>query len=209
MVVNGQLPGIWNSAQPIGAGLMAGQYFNAQPTMVGNSAQSWGFKHVSGQQSKAYLNEYVPFNVASVNSTVPLPHSDPILPIQHPTKSFAAAMAGTDSLPNLRPNSVFTSKPSPYPNHALGQLAGDVTTGGFIRAYAMAVGEFGLVPRFPIIPLKSIVDGNQFLSSRIMMWPLLKRALDLTLLLSFGLFVFCLRWCMLTSRRAGASWEGL
>lgn len=70
---------------------------------------------------------------------------------------------GTALLPNLQPDSVFTDDPSPYPDLALGQLAGDATLGGFVHAHAMAAGEFGLISSLPITLLKSTVDGKPIL----------------------------------------------
>lgn len=70
---------------------------------------------------------------------------------------------GIAPLPNLRPDSEFTAEPSPYPNFALGLLAGDVTSGEFVRAHAVMAGEFSLVPSLPITLLKSTIDGKPVL----------------------------------------------
>lgn len=106
------------------------------------------------------MNESRPSNYASVQNIVPLPPLNPNVRVRNPLKSFAAKVSDTAPLPNLRPDSVFNADTSPYANLSLGQLADDVTLGGFVCAHAMVAGEFDLVPNLHITLLKSVVDGK-------------------------------------------------
>lgn len=72
-------------------------------------------------------------------------------------------MQGTVPLPYLKPNGVLNADPSPYHNITLGQLAGDVTSGGYVKAHAMASGNFGLIPNLNITPTMTVVDGKPVL----------------------------------------------
>lgn len=170
LMVSGQQLGFdglptWHgpSAQPMGFHNLPGQNVNNAAASNGTGAERTRPGHVAGFTSAIPQNESEPLNNPTVATIVLLPQQNSNTPTENPMKSFAAAVAGTAPLPNLRPNNVFTSAPSPYPELALGQLAGDVAVGGFVRAHALGAGEFGLIPSLDITPSKLVVDGKPFL----------------------------------------------
>lgn len=158
----------------MGAGHVSGRRFNRDTGLVVNNPQQINSGHVDGHLSdpphrfghvgvQQYHNPFGPFVGATIDAVVHLPQRIPNLTALNATKSFAAAVTGSMLLPHLRPNNTFIAYPSLYPNLALGQLAGDVTNGGFVRNHAMEAGEFGLVPSLPITPQRSTINGKPVL----------------------------------------------
>lgn len=139
---------------------LSGPSFNGRqpgPPLNGLPPRSEHVAAVNGQ------NESRPSVHADIRSNMHHQPPEAPEPVQNTDLNFAEAARGTAPLPYLKPSSYFNADPSPYHNLALGQLGGDVTKGGFVKAHAIAAGDFGLIPSLNITPAKTIVDGKPVL----------------------------------------------
>lgn len=159
----------------IPAGHVGGQVANGshgatyfQQPMAASHGGSQQFKEgdTDGWVGQSFDRQHVAnpnYPEPSDNATAHLPNRNPTVNDQSAGKSFAAAVASSAPFSHLHINGEFTADPSPYPQLALGQIAGDVTKGGFVRSHALDAGEFGLLPNLNINPNKSVVDGKPVL----------------------------------------------